>query len=235
MKERRDAGCSLDSLMTSAVLDIVAEENAAFLALNIDGVELSQRVWRRVQRYASWEKHRPLRQKCLTAARRAAVILLAAGLLFTGVAMSFPTVRAAVWETLVSWYEDYIAVWFDDEEDTPDSIEEEILPTLPAGWKIEKVMSIQFANIYKIISTHGEKVEYHQMVKEYGEIWLDNEECSVEIILLNDQYNAYLCTYSDGSIQVAWGNHYGFLLRSDDVSVEVLIELAENINEKQKK
>lgn len=235
MKERRDAGCSLDSLMTSAVLDIVAEENAAFLALNIDGVELSQRVWKRVQRYASWEKHRPLRQKCLTAARRAAVILLAAGLLFTGVAMSFPTVRAAVWETLVSWYEDYIAVWFDDEEDTPDSIEEEILPTLPAGWKIEKIVSTNILNMFEIVTADGQQIKYQQMLNEYSEVWLDNEECDVQNILLNDKYEAYVCTYFNGTCQVAWSNRYGFLLRSDDVSVEVLIELAENINEEQKK
>ena len=62
---------------------------------------------------------RPLKKVAL-------IILVVATVLFTTM-IATPTVRAAVWDVIVKWYDQYIGVRFNPEEETPTTIQEIIV------------------------------------------------------------------------------------------------------------
>lgn len=164
--------------------------------------------------------------------KRITVACLAIVTVLFATAMSIHPIRAAFWEAVLTWYEDYIAIRMekDPEVDYPKFIEERILPeNIPEGWRIEVVGENKVNGMYEIYGTEEENIIYEQMVFTGRGVWYDNTDCIIDKVLINGNTTAYLLTYLDGDIALHWVDRYEFSLFTENSSQEQLIKIAEDI------
>lgn len=221
---------NFDILMKLAVDKFMEDEIAEFDALDTSDVTVTEKTRRKVMN--------TLRMKYLRESigfqvtKRIMVACLAIVTVLFAVAMSVQPVRAAFWEAVVTWYEDYIAIRMkkDPEVDYPKVIEERILPeNLPEGWRTEVFSESKAGGMYHIYGPKDEYIVYKQMVVTDTSSWYDNTDCVVEEIVLDDNVKGYLLTYSDGDIVVCWMEQYKFSLLGRGASKEQLIQIAKDI------
>jgi len=119
---------NFDILMKLAVDKCMEDEIAEFDALDTSDITVPEKTRRKVMN--------TLRMKYLRESlgvqimKRITVACLAIVTVLFAAAMSIQPIRAAFWEAVVTWYEDYIAIRMekDPEVDYPKVIEERILP-----------------------------------------------------------------------------------------------------------
>lgn len=86
---------------------------------------------------------------------------------------------------------------------------------------------------YLISGTNGETIYYDQKIANTEDIWLNNKDCLMERVLLN-KIEAYIYSYSydNGNLtelNLIWKDDYIFILSSEQVSKETLIQIAETM------
>lgn len=204
------------------------EEVAAFDCIDTAGIKVSRRTAVRILR--------AIRAPRSTFARRfgraAACFLIALSLLFAA-AMCIEPVRASILNAILTWYEEYVAVRFvAPAEDTPTSICEVILPDAPEGWESEEISSNRGLVFFLFRSPKGQCLSFQQMITDDTPVWLDNTDCTVQEIFLNNRHSAQLFTYTDGRYSIIWENRYTFLLTGKDIDLDVLLRMAESVNAK---
>ncbi len=221
---------NFDILMKLAVDKCMEDEIAEFDALDTSDITVPEKTRRKVMN--------TLRMKYLRESigfqitKRITVACLAIVTVLFAAAMSIQPIRAAFWEAVVTWYEDYIAIRMekDPEVDYPKVIEERILPeNLPEGWRIETVSEDKAGGRYHMYGTDGEYIIYKQMVVTDTSSWYDNTDCIIEEITIDDNVKGYLLTYSNGDIVVYWMERYKFSLLGRNTFEELLIQIAKDI------
>lgn len=221
---------NFDILMKLAVDKCMEDEIAEFDALDTSDITVTEKIRRKVMN--------ALRMKYLCESigvqimKRITIACLAIVTVLFAAAMSIQPIRAAFWEAVVTWYEDYIAIRMekDPDVDYPKVIEERILPeNLPEGWRIEIVSENKASGRYHMYGSDGEYIIYKQMVATDTSSWYDNTDCAIEEITIDDNVSGYLLTYSDGDIIVYWMEQYKFSLLGRDTSKELLIQIAKDI------
>lgn len=165
-------------------------------------------------------------------AKIAGIILVSVISILFAAAMIIQPVRAAFFNAIVQWYDDYIAIRFDYEEEVPTKIEEVKYPTyLPEGWQIE----LDFQGTVSVEATlfdpiNGAVLYYKQIVHSSdNEIWFDNTDAVITEVVLNGQHPAQLISYDDGNYALSWNNVYDYSLVSDHCDLDMLLKVAESI------
>ena len=222
---------NFDILMKLAVDRCMEDEIAEFDALDTSDITVPEKTRRKVMN--------TLRMKYLRESlgvqimKRITVACLAIVTVLFAAAMSIQPIRAAFWEAVVTWYEDYIAIRMekDPEVDYPKVIEERILPeNLPEGWRIEVFSEDKAGGMYHMYGPNDEYIVYQQIVVTNAVPWFDNKDCVVKEIMIKDNVEGYLLSYSDGDIIVYWIGQYEFSLSSRNVSKEQLLQIAKELN-----
>lgn len=224
MKQNNPEFERLMKLAANACMD---DEAAFFDELYTTNVTTTARTRRLVERANRKANRRsPVRLKKM---KRIAVACVIAGAILLGTVMGVPPVRASLWDKIISWYQEYVGVLF-EKEDAPVYVEGEFLPTyLPDGWKIEAIVSNQSLKLYIITGERGEVIYYRQRAIIDKEVMVDNDNCIVEKIQLNNETLAYLCTYPDGRVNLTWQGEYIFMMEGDESLRKILISIAESI------
>lgn len=224
MKQNNPEFERLMKLAANACMD---DEAAFFDELDTTNVTTTARTRRLVERANRKAKRRsPIRLKKM---KRIAVACVIAGAILLGTVMGVPPVRASLWDKIISWYREYVGVFF-EKEDAPVYVEGEFLPAyLPDGWTIEAIGDSQSGKLYMISGTHEETIYYRYRAVIEKEVMVDNHDCIVEKIKLNNEILAYFCTYPDGRVNLTWQGEYTFVLEGNKNLREILISIAESI------
>lgn len=217
-----------EALLKHAAKECLDADVAIFNALDVSDVAVSKRTTKRILRAI---RQGSGRSRATALVKRAAMISLVTLSVLFASAMCIEPVRAAVWDVIVSWYDKYIGISFVDSvtEDTPDSIETVLMPDVPEGWEAVELVSDPVTACYLMYGTQGEYVTYQQMVID-SSIGVDNNGCTIEEILLNGQYDAYLLVYEDGRYKIVWENLYAFIVSGENIAFDVLVDIAESVN-----
>lgn len=185
-------------LMRQAVRNCVEEEFFEFRTGDVSGVTVHPRIRRKVKAAirrmylrssVGWQVLR----------RSVAACLVIVTVAFAS-AMCIQPVRAAFWNAIVTWYEEYIGIVFEKEPEIeyPSIIENRILPELSDEWNIDVISESDRSGLYVITGPNNENITYRQKVYNGTETWYDNTECVINEIVLNGKFKAYLCTYPAG-------------------------------------
>lgn len=221
---------NFDILMKLAVNKCMEDEIALFDSLDVSEVTVSDKTRRKVTMTLRRQSIR--NSAWLQMTKRVVVACLVFVTVFFASAMCIQPVRAAFWNAIVTWYEEYIGIVFEkgEEIEYPTTIEERILPeSLPDEWEIEVLVESIVRNEYMLSGPSNEIVLYSQNIVDEAEMWYDNTDCEVNEITIHDQTEAYWIHYADGSNTITWRGKYIFTLAGLDVSKEMLVEIAEVI------
>jgi len=224
---------SFDILMKLAVNKCMEDEIALFNSLDTSEVNVSSKTNRKIRNAI---KLTSLRKSVLFKVTRfAATAVLTAVTIVFSTAMCIQPIRAAFWTAIVQWYENYIGIRYEiNENDYPKIIEKKIVPqSLPDGWTIEVLDECDISVNYLISGINGEAIYYTQNIIDKEETWFNNNECVLEKVLLNN-IEAYIYSYSydNGNMKefnLIWKDEYIFILSSEQVSKETLIQIAETM------
>ena len=207
------------------------EEVAAFDCIDTAGIKVSRRTAARILR--------AIRAPRSTFARRfgraAACFLIALSLLFAA-AMCIEPVRASILNAVLTWKEECVAVrLIPSGEETPPRIYETILPDVPDEWESEEIVCDDVMVFFVYHTPQGQHASFEQMITDETPVWLDNTDCTVREIFLNNRYGAQLFTYTDGRYSIIWENRYTFLVIGKDIDLDILLRMAESANTKVEK
>ena len=219
--------------MKLAVNKCMEDEIALLDSLDTSDTVVSQKTRRKVINTLRQQKLQ--NSAWMQIAKRTAVACLVMVTILFGAAMCIQPVRAGLWNAILTWYEECIGITFEKEEgaEYPTIIEEVIIPeALPDGWTIEQLDGSIAGYDYMLTGPSGEIVLYMQGLVDDQEMWFDNTDCDISTILLHGQTEAYWLHYADGRNTITWQDQYTFTLAGEDVSKEVLVEIAENIKVK---
>lgn len=220
----------------NVALKLAAREVVADDALMLDSLETTnvtvgsgtKRRIKRALRYAENDSHKIPIWKQIVAA---CIIVFVVSV---GVAMSMPDVRAALWDAIVAWFDDYMSIVFEsnNSENVPEKIEKIVLPSyIPDGYEIDNIFESTNIGYYQIKSSSGERAYYYQMSMG-SEMLVDNTDVKISSITLNGDISATLFVYKNGERSITWTDDYAYALESTDLSLKELIKIAESVNKR---
>lgn len=225
---------NMDALITSAahvLIDDAAEYMRSIDTSNtVISKSLDRKVHRNIRKYSkkSWWSSVPVACKKVVAA-----IMIFCTISFA-MSMSVEAVRDEVWNTILEWYDKFVAVFYVTDETPPSVIEEYREPTLQLTGTDRKVILQNDMDYYLMYTVDGNKtMTYQQLIISNDSSDLDGEKCQVMNVFIHD-YNAQLFMYSDGIRTLTWhDNEYAYIitvyLEENEVELVELIDIAESI------
>ena len=221
----------LDIALRFALQDCFEEEIAEMDAIDPADYPVSEKTKRRFKRALD----KSMRQKTWNLSiprslkKVAVVVLILATVLFTAM-MAAPTVRAAVWDVIVKWYDQYIGVIFTRAENYPSTIEEVILPEgLPKEWEIETIISSIAMSEHSIKTKEGLVFFISQYVVDENELRFDNTYKEFRQVVLPNGTAASLYIYDD-CFSIVWKNQYAFVINGELECLEAALLIAETMS-----
>lgn len=165
--------------------------------------------------------------------------LLAVSVTFTA-CMCIPKVREAMWEAVVEWYDDYIAVRFQPQEnlsdsnvnviDPPKEIRDVNMPTyIPYGYTV--IAQSSKLNFYQEYYDQDGNFIYtfSQGLKDQDHIEFDNSGGEIIKLLINEQ-DAVLIIGTDNIMSLIWSDsYYSYTLQGFFTSQDEIIQIANSV------
>ena len=222
----------LDALLTMSV-DAIVEKNAeSFLEQDYEIVPMPNSLRRKIlgmDRRARWKNEFGAIGVGLK--RVAAVILIVCTLSFAA-AMSVEAVRTAIWNAIVTWYDDYVAISFrkDGVGDAPEAIVIKKEPMMD-GYEREVLLDSQGMFIVNYVYNDF-NVMYSQLVLEENEALFDNTMAALKTVKIGAYEGQLLIAADKSAIFLMWNDgDYTYTLQtdSDNGREDQLIHIAQSV------
>ncbi len=222
----------LDALLTMSV-DAIVEKNAeSFLEQDYEIVPMPNSLRRKIlgmDRRARWKNEFGAIGVGLK--RVAAVILIVCTLSFAA-AMSVEAVRTAIWNAIVTWYDDYVAISFrkDGVSDAPETIVTKKEPEMD-GYEREVLLDSQGMFIVNYVYNDF-NVMYSQLVLEENEALFDNTMAALKTVKIGAYEGQLLIAADKSAIFLMWNDgEYTYTLQtdSDNGREDQLIHIAQSV------
>lgn len=169
------------------------------------------------------------------ALRTAAIILIVSAAVLTA-ALGNETIRADIWNTVASWFSNYISIGFDDFAETA-SVTGEFTKRRPS-WVPEsyaETVKTDSPALYALVwKVDGVKVmSYSQEYKSDSSLWIDNENCALSRVSVSG-HDALLAEYdSEGEyMTLVWSDdtyQYALSVYDKALSRGDVIRIAESV------
>ena len=214
------------------ILQPLVEEIDAVIETSTDAErELPDELKKRISKVLFGHKLKSFRKYALVIGKRAAVFLMILATLLTAACASIKPLRENIFNAIITWYDEYFAFAFNNEEESPENtaeITDETFSYLPEGYTITSDMS---AGKYReVLIENGEtRISYWRKPHTGKSHRMDSnfivaEEIEIQghtvIYLNNPEKNANILTWVE--------NGYEFLL-SAAIDKSELIKILEGI------
>ena len=222
----------LDALLTMSV-DAIVEKNAeSFLEQDYEIVPMPNSLRRKILRMERRARRKTgLGTVGVGLKRVAAVVLIACTLSFAA-AMSVEAVRTAIWNAIVTWYDDYVAISFrkDGGDNAPETIVTKKEPKMDG---YEREVLIDSSAMYVVsYSSESLQVVYTQTVLDQNELRIDAKETRGYDVSIGENVGQIFYADDKNETFIVWDDgEYSFTLEcnlTEDAN-KVLIEIAETI------
>ena len=200
--------------------------------LDVSEFTLSDSMDRRIRSSIQRNSRKEMWAPVFHHAKIAGIILVSVISILFAAAMMIQPVRAAFFNAIVQWYDNYIAIRFVSEEDVPTTIQEVKYPTyLPDGWRIDLNRQGTGSVQYTIYNSEDTAVVYCQQTifSPDDEMWFDDTDATIEEIILNGGKKAQLIKYKEGDYALTWADNYSYSFFGVQCDMEVLIQLAGSV------
>lgn len=201
-------------------------------SIDTSGTVVSEKAMRRVRRLIKNYEANAEKVKRPAIFRRAVAAIIIACTVSFSLCLSIDAVREKIFDTIVSWYDKFVSVFYVADETSPEVIEEYKEPTIELPG-LEKVVVFQNEKLYYIdyISASKTLVSYQQMtITDYSND-IDKEKCVSEQVDINGN-SGQIFSYGDDELTITWhDNEYRYVLisYSSEVSQELLINMATSV------
>lgn len=223
---------NLDVLIKAAARDLLDEDLELFHCIDTSKTKMSDKAIKRIRRKIrnydreSWWSSVPL------ACRRAVAAVLVICSISFGFCMSITAVRAEIVNTVMKWYDKFVAVFYVAEQTPPSVIEEYREPMLQLAGTERQVFQQSVSDyVVLYLFDDGKFMWYQQMIITHNSTDIDNENCIITDIKVGE-YDAKLFEYETGMRKITWhDDEYAYIISLDpyDIETDVLINIAESV------
>ncbi len=224
---------NLDVLLHIAAVDLLEEDYAYAESIDTSETTISdktkRKVLRRIRRYDSESVWSELP---IVVKRMVASVLIVCTLSFA-MCMSVKAVREEIVNTVLEWYDKFVAIFYVAETEPPRSIEEYKEPLLSIAGA-EKVVALKGETSYQILYTH-ETVTlmlYQQEVISETSQDVDSESDCTQIHIKINGVDALLFIYDDERRTLTWHDDsysYTIYTFTKDIDINTLNLIAESV------
>lgn len=223
------------AVLEEAAKELVNDDVRFAHSIDTSKTVVSEKTLRRVRRQIKNYDTTPVRARTLSFRRAVAAVLVVCILSF-GLCMSIDAVREKIIDTIIQWYDKFVAVFYVAEDVPLDVIEEYKEPTLFMNG-VEKKVLVKNNKFYSIIYTKDGEViiKYHQMPISATANKINNENCNIEELEIND--NEYILYSNENSKVIVWVDYgYRFVISLYDTNIQLdeLLRIAESIKKNKK-
>ncbi len=223
---------NFDALLKIAAVDLVRKDAEYANSLDTSNTVVSEKTLRKVRRRirnydrGAWWSELPL------ACRRAVAAVLIVCTMSFALCMSIDAVRREIVNTVLEWYDKFVAVFYVAEEVKLEKIEEYREPSLQIAGT-EKLVTSQSDTEYSIMYMSGDELLmiYDQHLISDNSFDIDRENnCVQENIKINSR-DALIFVY-DGWSSLTWhDNEYYYVITwfAKDIDTEIFISIAESV------
>lgn len=213
----------------------LAEKNVSDLhfAAHTD-FKMPDSVERKIKSMISKEHHKFEYAPLMHYAKHVVLVLLVICTTSFAFIMSMAPVRSAAWDTIVQWYDDYIAVSYTVVETPPQVIEEKREPTaIPEDW--EKTVVLDTTVMYYVKYSEKDRMimNFTQKVLDDNEDWIDNEEATIENIMIGKNKGYFIQLTDKGKRYLIWNDGvYAYTIEfiGSEVEFSSVLRIAESIS-----
>lgn len=224
---------NMDALIMSAA-HVLIEDTADYMR-SIDtsdtviSKKLDKRIYKRI-RQNSRENH--WNRVPVTFKKIVAAVMVFCTISFA-LCMSVEAVRENVWNTILEWYDKFVAVFYVTDETPPSAIEEYREPTLQlAGTERQVIIQTESLNQIHYLLDQNLVMIYHQFVITDQSQKLDDEDgCFHETVRIGEN-EGNLLSYDDGRKTLTWHDNkytYVIYLYQENIDHDMLLSIAESI------
>ncbi len=223
---------NLDALIKAAARDLLDEDLELFHSIDTSKTKMSDKAIKRIRKKIrnydreSWWSSVPL------ACRRAVAAVLVLCSISFGFCMSVTAVRAEIVNTVMKWYDKFVAVFYVTEQTPPSVIEEYREPMLQLVGTERQVFQQGVSDyIVLYLFDDGQFMLYQQMTITDNSTDIDNENCIIADIKVGE-HDAKLFEYETGMRKITWhDDEYAYIISLDpyDIETDVMISIAESI------
>ena len=167
--------------------------------------------------------------------RTAAIILIVSAAVLTA-ALGNETIRADIWNTVASWFSDYISIGFEDFAETS-SVDGEFTKRRPS-WVPEdyaETVKTDSPALYALVWKVGDVkvMSYSQEYKSDNSQWIDSETCTLSRVSISG-HDALLAVYdTEGEhMTLVWSDdtyQYPLSVYDKSLSRDDVIRIAESV------
>ncbi|GHV08557.1 hypothetical protein FACS1894217_11210 [Clostridia bacterium] len=187
----------------------------------------SERHNQRMKKLFAQEERRERIHKALTWTRQAAaVIVLVAAVLF-GALMTVPSVRAAVVEATILWFERF-TTFLPFSSEAPEN--GNLTPTyLPNGYTLNEILSAGDMTVVRYLDAAGNEINLTTMPSD-GSLSVNNEDVECSTIVSGDvTYNVFAAVSSGKGNTIVWDSGGVRFELDGTIDVDELLKMAASV------
>ena len=224
MINRKVDDAIFDVILAHAFREAFAQEMEQIEAEDSQPAQPSEKHRKHERAYYKKTRRKPI--KVMTIVRSTAACVAAVICLSFGAMMFSPPVRAAVVDTLVGFFEKYVAVDVSDESTLV--IDGYTFAYIPIGYKLVDRMETEMVTRYKF-SNDSEYFKVCVYVENQHQLKYDTDQSNVEKLLINDTV-AYFIQNESGYSSLIWTlNDKSFVIEGN-IDPHIIKNIAEKIS-----
>ena len=216
-----------DAALEKAFADAWEQEMKELEREELPAAEINPRH-RRKERRAFARTQRRTSRLYEVSRKIAACLLIVLGLNFTAI-LVIPTVRAAVWDSVVEFFEKYMVFDFVHSDSDSVVIGDYTMEYVPDGFALLDAYEMRLYSLYKFSNLEGDwfNITYFSS-EEQANLKYDKENCDVRKVMINGT-EAYTINHYDGTYTLIWEiNDIPFSLDSN-IKYSEMKKIAEKI------
>lgn len=222
---------NLDALITASARGLLDEDIEQFNSVDISNTEISDKAIRRIRcKIRNYDKEHWWKDIPISCRKAVASIMLVCTVAF-GMCLSVNAVRTEIVNTIMEWYDKFVAVFYISEETSPSIIEEYKEPMLQlAGTERQLITQSDTINQIQYIFDESVVMIYQQNVLDEESVDFDNEQYAVREVEIYG-IKAQLFTCEDGTKTITWhDNQYIYVIYTYiEINDDLLIRIAESL------
>lgn len=217
----------VDAVLEKAFADAFDREMAELEKEELPDKEMPAKYKRIERRY--YNKKMGIRSRGYAVfCRAAASVLIFIGVGFSLMMMS-PTIRASVWNSVVEFYETYMALDFSAKEKKNVVIGDYTLGYVPRGYILGFEQKTRIGGKYRFVNGEGGKFTVSYYLSEKTDIKYDNENREFKKVLING-IDAYMIEYDANNCTLIWELGMVSFSIEGNIQFEEIKKIAKNIS-----
>ena len=223
-----------EGLIAAVAMDYLAEENDSAPS-NEELTDLYPLERKQESRYIKhWKNKQQKSPLIIIQLRRIAIVLLVLSSVFLGIMLTSAPVRAAINNTIVTWYKEYVQIHFQSNESgnygNLKNINDLTINYIPTGFSLSSSEENENKREYLYSNDIGEYFFIGIYCSDDIDIASDIENSDYEIEIINgfESYIIYDSVNKSGSVII--GNENYTITVTAIIEKSTLLEIAKNIN-----